>query len=56
MTVKELYEYCVKHNCENKPLAIDYTCDDCWYDCYKLVTSNDIFIGKNEIEITINNN
>ena len=55
MTVKELYDYCVKNHCENKTLTLDYTCNDCWYDCYTPIKRKEIKILKDEVSITIHN-
>ena len=55
MTVKELYDYCVKHNCENSLLTLDYTCNDNWYDYYNSVKKEEIKITTGEVAITINN-
>ena len=32
MTIKELYDYAVKHHCKNAEIYINYSCSDCWYD------------------------
>lgn len=53
MTVKELYNYCVKNHCENKMLTIDYTCNDCWYDYYEQIKWKDIKNLNNEVAITV---
>ena len=55
MTVKELYDYCVKYNCENSLLTLDYTCNDNWYDYYNSVKKEEIKITTGEVAITINN-
>ena len=32
MTVKEFYDYAVKHGLKNSHIIVNYECGDCWYD------------------------
>ena len=55
MTIKELYKLAVKCECENKPLLLDYYCNDDWYCYTEPIQSNEIDFTKDNVIITIEN-
>ena len=53
MTIKELYDYAIKHNCENAKIWVTYDCSDGWYSFEATFEKEDVNIDKRHKKITI---
>lgn len=53
MTIKELYDYAVKHNCENAKIWIDYECSDDYYSLETVLAEEDLLIDKKHKKVII---
>lgn len=54
-TIEKLYQIAKIRGYEDKPLKIEYTCDDNWYDYDNSLHESEILFIDNEAIITINN-
>ena len=54
MTVKEFYDFAVKHHLKNADIVIDYECSDDWYSAYMKVEKHHLKQGNKQIVIYLN--
>lgn len=53
MTIKELYNYAVKHNCENAKIWINYECSDDYYSLETVLAEEDLLIDEKYEKVII---
>ena len=51
MTVKELYDYAVKHGLKNAKIILNYEAGDCWYSLNEEVEKVNLRAGDKELII-----